>query len=93
MSKKLFERNEGNLVGLISLSVGLLAASIIASFIDLGRENWYWIIPLAILVFIIYKILEVVISLLFKNRNIKVSEGYFILVIVIIALINTFIIY
>ncbi|GGH86975.1 hypothetical protein GCM10007096_35920 [Pullulanibacillus pueri] len=91
--RKLFKRNEGNLVELISLFVGLLAVSLITSYCHLGRNNWYLIVPLLILVFIVYKVCELIIAFLFRNKNIKVNESFFVLAIVVIALINTFVIY
>lgn len=89
---KLFTRNEGNLVELLSLFVGLLAVSLMTSNIHLGRENGYLIIPLLLLVLVVFKICEMIIVSLVRNRNKKVNEWYFVLVIFVITLINTFVI-
>jgi hypothetical protein len=91
--RRIFKRSEGNLVELISLFLGLLTVNLITSGIHLGRDNWYLIIPLLILVLIVMTIYQVVISVLVGRRNRKVNPGYFLIVFLVIAFINTFVIH
>ncbi|NYV64324.1 hypothetical protein HYI36_03585 [Bacillus sp. Gen3] len=87
----LFKRPQQDLVTFITFIIGLLIISFVTANIKLGVNQWYWIIPLLVFLFILYKIIEEVIRYLFVKGNKKVNSGYFVLVIIVIAFINTLI--
>ncbi|MCM3455971.1 hypothetical protein M3685_18820 [Heyndrickxia oleronia] len=87
----LFKRPQQDLVTFITFIIGLLIISFVTANIKLGINHWYWIIPLLILLLVLYKIIEEVIRYLFVKGTKKVNSGYFVLVIIVIAFINTLI--
>ncbi|MBU5212567.1 MULTISPECIES: hypothetical protein [Heyndrickxia] len=87
----LFKRPQQDLVTFITFIIGLLIISFVTANIKLGVNQWYWIIPLLVFLLILYKIIEEVIRYLFVKGNKKVNSGYFVLVIIVIAFINTLI--
>lgn len=87
----LFKRPQQDLVTFITFIIGLLIISLVTANIKLGINHWYWIIPLLVLLLILYKIIEKVIRYLFVKGNREVNSGYFVLVIIVVAFINTLI--
>ncbi|MCM3237269.1 hypothetical protein M3589_05940 [Heyndrickxia oleronia] len=87
----LFKRPQQDLVTFITFIIGLLIISLVTANIKLGINHWYWIIPLLVLLLILYKIIEEVIRYLFVKGNREVNSGYFVLVIIVVAFINTLI--
>lgn len=87
----LFKLPQQDLVTFITFIIGLLIISLVTANIKLGINHWYWIIPLLVLLLILYKIIEEVIRYLFVKGNREVNSGYFVLVIIVVAFINTLI--
>ncbi|MBL5766349.1 hypothetical protein MXL46_07395 [Heyndrickxia sporothermodurans] len=87
----LFKRRKQDLIELITLCIGLLVISMFTPILKLGASHWYWIISLLILILIVCRMTESILGYFFHKRNRKVSGGYFVLVIVVMALINTYI--
>lgn len=87
----LFKRPQQDLVTFITFIIGLLIIILVTANIKLGINHWYWIIPLLVLLLILYKIIEEVIRYLFVKGNREVNSGYFVLVIIVVAFINTLI--